>query len=144
MGLDWWRFIDAQRRIRVKVALFDSAVLDRYRAAQRSRESEDRSALYLCVDHLRIDPAIHNPPRRRYVPPSHFLSRRRPPPPLAKDSFQRRTEVTCPCPFREASADPSRPSARQDSRPRKLGDCELEDSCGIRRDPAWPRRPAHP
>src|SRR5258708_13590585 len=55
MGLDWWRFIDAQRRIRVKVALFDSAVLDRYRAAQRSRESEDRSALYLCVDHLRID-----------------------------------------------------------------------------------------
>ena len=37
MGLDWWRFIDAQRRIRVKVALFDSAVLDRYRAAQRSR-----------------------------------------------------------------------------------------------------------
>src|SRR5258708_18164014 len=68
MGLDWWRFIDAQRRIRVKIALFDSAVLDRYRAAQRSRESEDRSALYLCVDHLRIDPAIHNPPRRRYVP----------------------------------------------------------------------------
>jgi len=55
MCLDWWRFIDAQRRIRVKVALFDSAVLDRYRAAQRSRESEDRSALYLCVDHLRID-----------------------------------------------------------------------------------------
>src|SRR5258706_7209906 len=46
------RFIDAQRRIRVKVALLDSAVLDRYRAAQRSRESEDRSALYLCVDHL--------------------------------------------------------------------------------------------
>src|SRR5258708_30335755 len=55
MGLDWWRFIDAQRRIRVKVALFDSAVLDRYRAAQRSRESEDRSSLYLCFDHLRID-----------------------------------------------------------------------------------------
>src|SRR4030088_2518630 len=45
MGLDWWRFIDAQRRIRVKVALLDSAVLDRYRAAPRSRESEDRSAL---------------------------------------------------------------------------------------------------
>src|SRR5260370_11843576 len=56
MGLDWWRFIDAQRRIRVKVALLDSAVLDRYRAAQRSRESEDRSALYFFVDHLRIDP----------------------------------------------------------------------------------------
>src|SRR5260370_17594515 len=52
MGLDWWRFIDAQRRIRVKVALLDSAVLDRYRAPQRSRDSEDRSAPYLFLDHL--------------------------------------------------------------------------------------------
>src|SRR5258708_28373958 len=44
MRLDWWRFIDAQRRIIVKDALFDSAVLDRYRAAQRGRESDDRAA----------------------------------------------------------------------------------------------------
>src|SRR5260370_31915533 len=48
MGLDWCRFIAAQRRIRVKVALLDSAVLNRYLAAQRRRQPDERSGLALC------------------------------------------------------------------------------------------------
>jgi len=53
MGLDWCVSSMPQRRIRVKVALFDTAALIVI-ARAGSRESEDRSALDLCVSHLRL------------------------------------------------------------------------------------------
>ena len=55
VGLDDRHFVDTHRQIGVEIALLDAAVLQRDGAVQRGRQSEDRAALDLGRDRVRID-----------------------------------------------------------------------------------------
>ena len=53
--LDHRHLVDTHRQIAVEIALLDASILEGDRAVQRSGQPEDRSALNLCCDRIRID-----------------------------------------------------------------------------------------